>query len=164
MPIGGHISRHKGFSLAALLFITLLAANCAHDTYQKRADILKDHVEGFYSNLKVNRVEAAVHENEAIESMANQMADTVRKRAKLQGTTQVEREFALMQTARETAAQNWIALGQYFAIKKQPERARITYQRIIDTYTNPAERPYREQAARALKDIDLLSPSTRTTP
>lgn len=164
MPTGGPVSRHRRSCLAALLLLSLLVASCAHDTYQQRADILKDHVESFYSNLKANRIEAAVHENEAIESMADQMADTVRKRAKLQGTTQVEREFALMRTARETAAQNWIALGQYFAIKKQPESARGTYQRVIDTYTDPAERTYREQAVRALKDIDLLSPSTRTAP
>ena len=140
-------------------------AGCAHDTYQERADIMKDHVEAFYSHLKANRVEAAIHENEQIEAMADQMAETVRKRAQLQGTTQVEREFALMKTARETAAQNWIALGQYFAIRKQPDRARATYQRVVDTYTNPTERTYREQAARALKDLDIMSPATnRSTP
>jgi len=138
-----------------------LLAGCARDTYQQRADILKDHVENFYSNLKANRVEAAIHENEQIEAMADQMAETVRKRAQLQGTTQVEREFALMKTARETAAENWIALGQYFAIKKQPERARATYQRVMDTYTNPTERTYREQAARALKDLEILAPAAK---
>ena len=138
-----------------------LSAGCARDTYEQRASLVKDHVENFYSNLKANRVEAAIHENEEIEAMADQMAETVRKRAQLQGTTQAEREFALMKTARETAAQNWIALGQYFAIKKQPERARVTYQRVIDTYTNPTERTYREQAARALKDLDILAPAAR---
>src|SRR5215210_7991339 len=99
--------------------LLFLWSGCAHDTYQQRADVVKDHVEAFYTNLKANRVEAAVHENEQIEAMADQMAETVRKRAQRQGTTQVEREFALMKTTRETAAQNWIALGQYFAIKKQ---------------------------------------------
>src|SRR5215203_203737 len=138
-----------------------LSAGCARDTYQQRADILKDHVENFYSHLKANRVEAAIHENEQIEAMADQMAETVKKRAQRQGTTQVEREFALMKTARETAAENWIALGQYFAIKKQPERARATYQRVMDTYTNPTERTYREQAARALKDLEILAPAAR---
>jgi TolA-binding protein len=56
-------------------------------------------------------------------------------------------------------------LGQYFAIKQQTDKARATYQRVVDTYTNPAERTYREQAARALKDLDILSPAaTRVTP
>jgi hypothetical protein len=150
------------FALGPLLLF--LWSGCAHDTYQQRAEVLKDHVEGFYTNLKANRVEAAVHENEQIEAMADQMAETVRKRARVQGTTQVEREFALMKTARETAAENWIALGQYFAIKKQPDKARATYQRIVATYTNPTEHTYREQAARALKDLDILAPAIRTTP
>lgn len=135
----------------------LLASGCAHDAYHERAEIIKDHVDGFYTHLKANRVAAAIHENQQIEAMANQMAESVRKGAARQGTSQVEREFALMKTARETAAQNWIALGQYFAIKQQPDKARASYQRVVDSYTNPAERPYREQAARALKDLEILS-------
>ena len=137
-----------------------LSVGCTHDTYQQRADVVKDHVEAFYAHLKTNHVEAAVRENEQIEAMASQMGDTVRKRAQLQGTTQVEREFALMKTANEAAAQNWLALGQYFSIKKQPAQARATYQRVVDTYTNPTDRSYREQAQRALKDLDILSPSS----
>ena len=151
--------------VTALGLLVWIASGCAHDTYQQRADVIKDHVEAFYAHLNANRVDAAVHENEKIEAMADQMAETVRKQAQLQGTSQVEREFALMKTARETAAQNWIALGQYFAIKQQPDKARATYQRVVDTYTNPAERTYREQAARALKDLDILSPAAgRMTP
>jgi hypothetical protein len=69
-----------------------------------------------------------------------------------------------MKTARETSAQNWIALGQYFRLKQQPDRARASYQRVIDTYTNPTEQAYREQAARALKDLDIVSgPSSDPT-
>ncbi len=121
---------------------------------------MKNHVENFYTHLRANRVGAAVHENEQIELMADQMADTVRKQGRLQRTSLVGREFALMKTARETAAQNWIALGQYFAIKQQPERARATYQRVVDTYTDPTEQAYREQAARALKDLEIVSGSS----
>jgi hypothetical protein len=138
------------------LFVLLLSG-CASDPYQRRADAMKNHVESFYTHLQAHRVGAAVHENEQIEAMADQMAETVRKQGRLQGTSQVEREFALMKTARGTAAQNWIALGQYFAIKQQPERARASYQRVLDTYTDPTERDYREQAARALKDLEILS-------
>ena len=148
-----------GFVLILAVFVT----SCTQDTYQRRADTIKDHVEGFYSHLQANRVNAAIHENEEIEAMADQMAETVRKGARRQGTTPVEREFALMKTARETAAQNWIALGQYFAIKQQPEKARATYQRVVDTYTNPTEQIYRDQAARALKDLDMVSESPRET-
>lgn len=136
----------------------LLFAACAHDTYQQRADLIKQHSETFYTHLRANRVESAVHENEQIEAMASEMGATVRKRASLQGTTQVEREFALMKTAHEAAATNWLALGQYFAIKKQYPQARATYQRIIKSYDDPTDRPYREQAARALEDLDILQP------
>jgi hypothetical protein len=138
------------------LFV-LLWSGCAQDSYQRRADVMKDHVEAFYSHLKANRVRSAIHENEQIELMADQMADTVKKRGQMGGVTPVEREFALMKTARETSAQNWIALGQYFTLKQQPDRARSSYQRVIDTYTNPTERLYREQAVRALKDLDIVS-------
>jgi len=146
-----------------LLLGGLWLVHCAHDTYQERADQVKQHSEAFYSHLKANRVEAAIRENEQIEAMAGRMGDTVKKRAVQQGTSSVEREFALMKTANEAAAANWLALGQYFAIKKQYPRARATYQRVVDTYTNPTDRPYREQAARALKDLDILNPTSATT-
>jgi len=136
-----------------ILLSVLLLSGCAQDSYQRRAEVMKDHVENFYNHLRSNRVEAAVRENEQIELMAGQMADTVKKQGKLRGTSQIEREFALMKIARETAAENWIALGQYFAIKQQPEKARASYQRVVDTYTEPTERAYREQADRALKDL-----------
>jgi len=66
-------------------------------------------------------------------------------------------------TANYWAPTNWLALGQYFTIKRQYPQARATYRRVIDTYTNPTDRPYREQALRALKDLDMLNPSTTTT-
>lgn len=162
MKISGRHAFYRTAGVIALL--VLIMSGCAADPYQRRADVMKDHVETFYTHLKANRVAAAVHENEQIEAMADQMADTVRKQGQLQGTSQVEREFALMKTARGTAAQNWIALGQYFAIKQQPEKARASYQRVVDTYTDPTERTYREQAARALNDLEILSgPSPSST-
>ena len=150
MKISG---RHVFYRTAGVIaLVVLIMSGCAADPYQRRADVMKDHVENFYTHLKANRVAAAVHENEQIEAMADQMADTVRKQGQLQGTSQVEREFALMKTARGTAAQNWIALGQYFAIKQQPEKARASYQRVVDTYTNQTARTYREQSTRALNE------------
>ena len=146
-----------------LVACCLIGAGCAHDTYQERADLIKNHSEAFYDSLKANRVESAIRNNEQIEAMANQMGDTVKKRAGQQGTTAVEQEFALMKTANESAATNWLVLGQYFTIKRQYPQARATYRRVIDTYTNPTDRPYREQALRALKDLDMLNPSTTTT-
>ena len=156
-------SRFASYRSMVLIACGLILASCAHDTYQERANLIKNHADAFYDNLKTNRVESAIRENEQIETMASQMGDTVRKRAGQQGTTMVEREFALMKTANEAAATNWLALGQYFAIKRQYPQARTTYRRVIDTYTNPTDRPYREQALRALKDLDMLNPTTTTT-
>ena len=147
---------------ALILLGGFLVAHCAHDTYQERADLVKDHTEAFYTHLKANRVESAVRENEQIEAMAGEMGQAVRKRATQQSTTPVEREFALMKTAREAAATNWLALGQYFAIKKQYPQARATYQRVLNTYTNPTDRSYREQAARSLEDLNILNPPAAT--
>jgi hypothetical protein len=159
------MSRRRLASYRSMLLVAccLIGASCAHDTYQERADMIKNHSEAFYDNLKANRVESAIRNNELIEAMANQMGDTVKKRAGQQGTASVEREFALMKTANEAAATNWIALGQYFSIKRQYPQARATYRRVIDTYTNPTDRPHREQALRALKDLDMLNPPTTTT-
>ena len=152
-------SRHyfQRQTVGLIAVFVLILSGCSQDPYQRRAEAMKDHVETFYTHLKANRVGAAVHENEQIEAMADQMAETVRKQGRLRGTSQVEREFGLMKTARGTAAQNWIALGQYFAIKQQPDRARASYQRVVDTYQDPTERAYREQAARALKDLEILA-------
>jgi len=159
MTLPGRLS-WSGF---LVLISSLLITNCAHDTYQERANLIKGHTEAFYTHLKANRVESAIRDNEQIEAMASEMGQTVRKRASQQGTTPVEREFALMKTANETAAANWLALGQYFAIKKQYPQARATYQRVVNTYTNPTDRTYREQAARALQDLDMLNPPTAAT-
>ncbi len=144
--------------LSLTIFGCLFVTSCAHDIYQQRADQIKNHTEAFYGHLKASRVEAAIRENEQIEAMASHMGETVKKQAVKQGTTQVEREFALMKTASETAGSNWLALGQYFAIKKQYAQARATYQRVVNTYSNSTDRPIREQAARALKDLDMVNP------
>ena len=158
------MTRPRSASYRSLVLVAcgLILASCAHDTYQERANLIKNHAEAFYDNLKINRVESAIRDNEQIEAMASQMGDTVRKRSGLQSTTTVERGFALMNTADEAVATNWLALGQYFAIKRQDPQARATYRRVIDTHTNPTDRPYREQALRALKDLDILTPPTMT--
>ena len=68
------MSWSKGFIVISGFFL----ASCAHDSYQQRADLLKDHSEVFYTHLKANRVESAIRENEQIEAMANEMGATVR--------------------------------------------------------------------------------------
>lgn len=126
-----HCASYRSMVLVAC---SLILASCAHDTYQERATLIKNHTEAFYNNLKSNRVESAIRDNEQIEAMASEMGTTVKKRAGQQGSTTVEREFALMKTANETAATNWLALGQYFAIKRQYPQARATYRRVTSIF------------------------------
>jgi hypothetical protein len=119
--------------------------------------MIKGHVESFYNHLKHDRVAAAIRENEAIEHLSSQLGDTVSRRVNQPGTNQVDREWTDLRMANETAAQNWLALGQYLSIKKQYPQARATYQRVVDTYTGQTERTYRDQAVRAIRDLDLLN-------
>lgn len=145
-----------------LCILSLLLTHCSHDIHEKRADTVKDHVEAFYDHLTHDRVAAAVRENEAIEQLSAQLGDIITKRVNHPGTNQIDREWTDLRTANETAAQNWLALGQYLSIKKQYAQSRATYQRIIDTYTGAAERSYRDQAARAIRDLDMLAPAPAT--
>ncbi len=141
-----------------LFFLCLTLAHCSHDIHVKRADTIKDHVESFYDHLKHDQVSAAVRDNEAIEHLSAQLGEIITRRVNQPGTNQVDRDWTDMRTANETAAQNWLALGQYLTIKKQYPQARTTYQRVIDTYSGPTERTYREQAVRAILDLNILNP------
>ncbi len=153
----------KPSSLGGVLSLTfiLVTLSCTHDPYQQRADVIKDHVESFYSNLKSDRVASAIRANEQIEAMAGQMGRTIRTRANQPAMNQVDREGALYKTASETAVENWLALARYLMIKKRYDRARATYQRILETYTGPAYRSYTDQAAAGLGDVNIVDPPTK---
>jgi uncharacterized protein YukE len=140
-----------------IAMIVTIWTGCSHDVHQEQAATIKDHVEAFYDHLTHDRVAAAIRENEEIEAIAGRMGATIKRRVNQPGINQVDREWTDLKTANETAAQNWLALGQYLSIKKQYSQARATYQRIVDTYTGDTERTYREQAQRALRDLDMLS-------
>lgn len=155
--VPGHVLRISG----SMLVTSLLFANCSHDIHQTRAGTVKDHVEAFYDHLTHDRVASAIRENEAIEAMASRMGDTIKHRVNQPGTNAIDREWTDFRTASETSAQNWLALGQYLSIKKQYPQARATYQRVVDTYTGQTDRPYRDQALRALHDLDILNPSEK---
>jgi len=135
-----------------------MLTGCGHDVYKQRTEMIRTHVGAFQTNLKANRVEAAIHENEEIEAMASQVADAIKQRTQPVASDRVDPEWKLLKTAIDAAVRNWLALGQHLAVNKQYNQARFAYQRIIDTYTGETERPYRERAARAKRDIDILSP------
>ncbi|MBA3753863.1 MAG: hypothetical protein H0X01_06965 [Nitrospira sp.] len=157
MPI--HIRTRSIWKGLLVLSACTAFVHCSHDIHEKRADTIKNHVESFYGHLKHDRIAAAVRENEAIEHLSGQLGDIIIRRVNQPGNNQVDREWTDLRTAKETAAQNWLALGQYLSIKKQYPQARSTYQRVMDTYTDLTERTYRDEAARAIRDLDILNPS-----
>ena len=145
--------------LSSILFCLLITA-CAHeyDFYNKRADMIRAHVVIFQTYLKANRIEAAIYENEEIEATASEVSNAIKKRGKPLANNQVDYEWKLLKMAIDAAATNWLALGRQLTINKQYDQARAAYQRVIETYTGEAEQSYRERAARAKRDIDILNP------
>jgi hypothetical protein len=98
-----------------------------------------------------------MHENHAIELIGLQL-----KAGRLPGTdivkaADLERQTRLLDTIREQAAMNWVALAQFFATRQQYAAARALYQRVIQSYTKGGDRLYGEYARQALADMDLLS-------
>jgi tetratricopeptide (TPR) repeat protein len=148
----------RAFRQTSSIVICLLLAGCAHDFYQQRADMIQQHGEAFNANLKADRFEAAIFENEQIEEIASQMMESIKKRSQPLPDNQVDREWKLLKTAVDAAVKNWLALGQRLTIMKKYDQARAAYQRVIETYTGDSERIYRERAVRAKRDLDILSP------
>jgi tetratricopeptide (TPR) repeat protein len=101
--------------------------------------MIQGHVAAFNANMKAERVEAAILENEEIEAMASQAAESIRKRDKPLESDRVDYELKLLKTAIEAAIKNWLALGQHLTITKKYDQARAAYQRVIDTYTGDTE-------------------------
>ena len=143
-----------------------LPVGCAKDTYQQRTNVLKDHVKKFYDDLAAGRVGSAVAENERIEAIAAEAGNDVRRRARAVADNRMDRDWMMVKTARETAAENWLALGRYFLIKKQYDQARGAYQRVlVDDFRDPAYHVYTEQAEQGLHDVDLiLNPRPASAP
>jgi len=146
------------FRRTSSIVICLLLAGFAYDFYQQRADMIKQHDEAFNANLKADRVEAAIFENEQIEEIASHVMESINKRGQPLPENQVDHELKLLKTAVDAAVKNWLAMGQRLTILKKYDQARAAYQRVIETYTGDSERIYRDRAVRAKRDLDILSP------
>lgn len=143
------------FLLSLLIPVTVLLG-CAQDPYQRRADAIKDHAAAFYNHLEHGRVSAAIIENERIEALASELGQQILQRRRQPAANEVDREWAMLTTAREAAAENWLALARYFTRTKRYEEARGTYQRILSSYSEPRFRQYRDQARLGLRDLDMI--------
>jgi len=152
--------RQCSCSLVIFLVASVFVVGCAQDRYQQRAETIKDHVERFYKHLEEDRVAAAVGENEHIEALGRELERGLLQRAGRMDTNQKTREWSMVKTANETAAENWLALARYFVQKQDYQRARGTYQRVIETYQRKPYEPFADRAEVGLRDLDLiLAPS-----
>ena len=151
-------NHNRRFQQASCITVCLLLVGCVYDFYQQRTEMVKSHTEAFNMYLKADRPERAVLENSQIEELASQAADSIRKRGQPPVDHEMDREYVLLKTAIEAAVKNWLALGRHFTLTRKYDQARATYQRVLTTYTGESERIYRDKAARAMADIDILSP------
>ncbi len=156
--------RRTAFAGLLTFLVGLLVAGCAHDVYQKQADAIKEHSRAFYQHLEADRVTAAIGENEQIEALAIRLGEQIRTRRRQPAADQVDREWAMVKTAKTAAAENWLALARYLTHKQRYEQARRTYQRILDTYGDKLYRTYTEQAELGLHDLNILTAPVANPP
>lgn len=141
--------------LSGFLIITSLSG-CAGDRYQQQADAIKDHVETFYGHLQSHQIDQAVSENEQIEVIALSAEERLLRRVGQMNQGEKTQEWKIIKTAKETAAENWLALARYFSETQQYNKARGTYRRIIETYQGSPYHSYVDRAKMGLRDLEAI--------
>ncbi len=135
---------------------------CAKDLYQQRTVLIKDHIRNFYDHLQSDRVRSAIFENERLEALASTIGAEIRQSPQSFADNQVNRDWVLLKTANQAAAENWLHLGRYLTHRNRYDEALGAYQRVLSTYRDEQYQAYREQAKAGLQDIEtILVPSPR---
>ena len=137
--------------------LCLFALGCSRDVVKSQGEAVQLHTLKFHNFLNREQVEAAVHENQAIELIGAQLRGSASYATDVKSVTEMERRGALLSTLREQAAQNWFSLAQYFSTHRHFLQARAIYRRIIETYGKGGERLYGDYAVTALQDLDILT-------
>jgi hypothetical protein len=65
-------------------------------------------------------------------------------------------EWKIIKTAKETAAENWLALARYFSETQQYNKARGTYRRVIETYQGSPYHSYVDRAKTGLRNVEAI--------
>lgn len=138
-----------------LLMVSNLSA-CIGDRYQQQADVIKGHVEMFYGHLQSHHVDQAVSENEQIEVIALSGEERLLRRVGQMNQSEKTQEWKIIKTAKETAAENWLALARYFSETQQYTKARGTYRRIIETYHGSPYHSYVDRAKMGMRDVEAI--------
>jgi hypothetical protein len=74
---------------------------------------MKTHIRNFYNHLRSDRVRAALLENERLESIASTIGAEIRQSRPSLADNQVNRNWVLLKTVNQAAAENWLNLGRY---------------------------------------------------
>lgn len=143
------------FIVAALILIVGLPG-CSTNLYRSQSDSLQMHSQKFQSFLHREQVDAAMHENHAIELIGLQLKSGRLPDSDALKPADLERQGRLLDAVREQSAVNWVALAQYFSSRQQYGAARALYQRVIQSYAKGGDRLYAEYAKQALADMDIL--------
>lgn len=140
----------------AVLLLLITLSGCATDRYQQQADAIKGHVETFYGNLQSHHVDQAMSENEQIEVIALRAEERLLRRVGQMNQGEKMQEWKIIKTAKETAAENWLALARYFSETRQYTKARGTYRQIIETYLGSPYHSYADRAKMGLRDVEAM--------
>jgi hypothetical protein len=155
------MKKRKWLKILGGLFIVTSLSGCTGDRYQQQADVIKSHVETFYGHLQSHQVDRAVSENEQIEVIALNAEERLLRRVGQMNQGEKTQEWKIIKTAKETAAENWLALARYFSETQQYNKARGTYRQVIETYQGSPYHPYVDRAKTGLRNVEaILDPET----
>jgi hypothetical protein len=149
----------KKFTWLRIFGVLLLVGSlpgCVGDRYQQQADVIKGHVETFYDHLQSHQIAQAVSENEKIEVLALRAEERLLRRVGQFNQGEKMQEWKIIKTAKETAAENWLALARYFSETQQYTKARSTYRQIIETYHGSPYHSYVDRAKMGLRDVEAF--------
>ncbi len=131
-------------------------SGCGGNRYEHRAELIKEQVSSFYGHLESGQTENAVFSNQRIEQLAMESEEYLLRRVGQMSHDERTQEWKIIKTAKETAAENWLALARYFTQMGEYESARRTYTRLIETYDDSAYQIYVKRASAGLRDLELI--------
>ncbi|MER3423359.1 MAG: hypothetical protein C4293_09160 [Nitrospiraceae bacterium] len=143
-------------SAMALPLVAGLFIACSQDLYQQRTARMNGTLRAFYDHLKADRTSAALVENEKLEALAASLRAEIQQRGPL-SANQVDRDWMLLKTAQEAAAENWLTLARYFVLKGRYEEAGGAYRRILNAYSDALYQPYLDQARTGFHNLEILT-------
>lgn len=136
--------------------LLLSISGCGGNRYEQRAEVIKEQVSSFYEHLESGQADRAIFANQRIEQLAMESEEYLLRRVGQMSHGERTQEWKIIKTAKETAAENWLALARYFTEIREYERARGAYTRLIESYTDSVYQSYVKRAKTGLRDLELM--------